>query len=155
VEIFVNALGAITLGASGWVVLEFIGRPVREFFNLRREVKKLTLLYYDAPYSHNVEPADRAEVYQSLSEAREAFVSLSALLVSFDRSEPMAAWFVRKLGFDPDGAGKVLKGIAQNFGVVGEERDKPFRLLDAALRFRFDPKRHFYDPYNPGSPTRM
>lgn len=35
---FLHALGVVGLGAIGWFTLEFVGRPVREFFSLRREV---------------------------------------------------------------------------------------------------------------------
>jgi hypothetical protein len=34
-----NALGVIALGAMGWFTLEFVGRPVRGFFDLRRQVR--------------------------------------------------------------------------------------------------------------------
>ena len=34
----ISAAGAILLGAIGWFTLEFVGRPIRQFFDLRREI---------------------------------------------------------------------------------------------------------------------
>ena len=108
------------------------------------------LLHWDVPLAHMLNPDERADRYDELKGPRIAFAELAAQFVSFDRSEWFATWFVRKLGFDPESAGNVLRGIAIEFGTIQEDRDKNFRLLDAALKFRFDKKRPFYNPYNPG-----
>jgi hypothetical protein len=47
-------------------------------------------------------------------------------------------------------AGKAAKRLAFELGANVEERSRNYRKLDTALRFRFDPKRPFYNPYNPG-----
>jgi hypothetical protein len=149
-HIALNALAALLLGAFGWFALEFVGRPVRKFFDLRQQIKKQMLLHWEKEEAHTIPPPDRADWYRKLNPVRQVFADLAAEMVAFDRSEAVACWFVRLLGFDPDSAGNVLRAIASDFGTSGEERDKSFRRLDAALKFRFDPKRPFYNPYNPG-----
>jgi hypothetical protein len=58
----------------------------------------------------------------------------------------MASWFVRRLGFDPKRAGKILRAISIESGTDQEDRGQTFRRLDEALKFRFEEAK-FYDPY--------
>ena len=37
---FLSGLSDVLLGAMGWVALEFVGRPIRSFFDLRRETRR-------------------------------------------------------------------------------------------------------------------
>src|SRR4051812_18875092 len=102
-------LSVVVVAVIGWLVTEFLARPVRDFFNIRREVKRRMLLHWDIPSLHTLNPHDRAEAYKEMQEPIGAFAELGAQLVSFAKSETAAAWVVRKLGFDPGLAGKVLR----------------------------------------------
>jgi hypothetical protein len=142
----ITILTPFVLGAVGWFVFEFFGRPVRNFFDLRREIKRRMLLHWEMPLLYTIDPAERADVYNEMKEPRTAFAELGAQLVSFDRSEQIATWFVRRLGFDPGRAGNILRAISIEFGTADEERDKNFRRLDEALKFSIGEGR-FYNPY--------
>jgi hypothetical protein len=142
----ITILTPFMLGAIGWFVLEFFGRPVRNFFDLRRDIKRRMLLHWDIPNLHSIHPDDRQAAYNQMKEPIRAFEELGAQLVSFDRSEALAAWFVRRLGFDPKQAGNILRTISVEFGTDQEARDKNFRRLDEALKFKIK-KGVFYNPY--------
>jgi hypothetical protein len=145
-----DQLWAPILGVAGWIAAHFFGSPVLGFYKIRGEVRRRTLLHWDAPEAHTIEPAERPHNYENQSDARTAFAELGAQLVSFDQSEWIASWYVRKLGFRPAEAGNVLRKIALEFGTSDEDRQKTFRRLDTALKFKFDPDWPFYNPYNPG-----
>jgi hypothetical protein len=140
----------VFLGAGGWVAAQFIGSPVRGFYNIRKEVREFTLSHWDQPEAHSIEPSDRAKYYEGLKGARETSLKLGTQLISFEQSESMASWFVKKMGFEPAKAGNILRTISLEFGTTQEDRSKNFRRLDVALKFQFDPKKPFYNPYNPG-----
>jgi hypothetical protein len=40
-----NIVGVLALGALGWFGTSFVGRPLRDFFDLRREVIHKSMLY--------------------------------------------------------------------------------------------------------------
>jgi hypothetical protein len=149
--LILNALGAIALGAIGWFTLEFFGRPVREFFSIRREIKRLILLYWSEDFvtSEVWEADDFQSFYDRLEPARTGFSNLAAQIVSFHQAEWPASWFVKLLGFDLPKAGNLLRDL-RFFGVQNHDSDKTFQNLDKALKFRLDQNRPFYDPYNPG-----
>jgi HAMP domain-containing protein len=149
VTLFLNALGAIVLGALGWFALEFLGRPCREFFNIRREAKLLMLRHWDQAAINEGDPAGNFPTNEELQAIRNAFRDLTDRLAAFVQSETVAAWAI-KFRYDTATAIKVLRKISIYFGIPAEDRDKDFRRVDVALRFRFDPKRQFYNPYDPG-----
>src|SRR5271156_841784 len=49
-----DAFGALFFGAIGWLALEFLGRPIRDFFDLRRRVRTEML-----KFEHVSLPRDR------------------------------------------------------------------------------------------------
>jgi hypothetical protein len=148
--IFLNAIGAVLLGAVGWFALEFFGRPLREFFNLRREIRRLMLLHWDDRAADDVMmDEDELQMWRKdLVLARNEFGELAAKLASFDQGEWFAAKFVQMLGFNLKKASGNLRQLNVWFGARGEDREKRFRNLDAALRFRIDPTRKIYNPHN-------
>jgi hypothetical protein len=151
VVIFLNATGAIVLGAIGWFALEFLGRPLREFFNLRREARRLMLLHWDDRSADDVLIIDDDELQiwrRDMVSTRQNFGELAAKLASFDQGEWFAAKFVQMLGFNLKKASGNLRQLSVWFGAHGEEREKSFKKLDEALRFRIDPTRKFYNPHN-------
>jgi hypothetical protein len=123
-----NAIGALILGALGWVTLEFVGRPVRNFFDLRRQVKAQMLIYYAAP-SNFFEESSLA------FEGQLALGNLSAELIAFGQSEWLAALFVKCLGFNAIMAGTRLATLADELGKLTENREENYKAVDKALRF--------------------
>lgn len=142
----ITILTSFGIGAIGWFVLEFIGRPVRNFFDLRREVKRRMLLCWQLPTLYTIDPADRTDEYQKMEEPKTALANLGAQLISFDKSEWLAAWFVRFLGYDSKQAGKILRTMSIELGTDMEDRNKNYRRLDEALKFSIKGAR-FYNPY--------
>ena len=140
----------IVLGALGWFVLEFFGRPIRKFFDLRREVRRLMLRHSSTMHAqdaYTMPPDERVEAYKMLEAPREEFAELAAQMTSFDQSESLAAWTVRRLRFDASVAGKALRKIGLELGTAHEDREKALRQLDTALRFRVKQGLHFHNPW--------
>src|SRR5258708_36216917 len=111
-----NALGVLTLGTVGWLTLEFVGRPVRGFFDLRRKIRTQMLRFEDlAPWIDDDFPYVYGRESPSQATFRKASTTLSDLsddLISFGQSEWLGAYFVRRVGFDPIAAGRCLKVVA-------------------------------------------
>jgi len=132
-DMILNALGVLTLGALGWISLEFVGRPVRGFFDLRRQIRTQMLRFEDLAESIIV--LEFTSGPSPLREARKALSDLSDELISFGQSEWFAAYFVRRLGFDPIAAGRRLGVVAEELGTVYEDRAANYRAVDRALKF--------------------
>jgi hypothetical protein len=143
----------IAIASAGpivWFATEFVARPIRHFFDIKRQAKQLTLLLWDAPeYGRQSNDEWEAEM-ALLQEKRERLTELSAEIFSFAQSERFAVMVVRAVGYDPAGAGRAAKKIAFELGTNIEDRSKNYKKLDTLLKFTFDPKRPFYNPYNAG-----
>jgi hypothetical protein len=134
-----NALGVLALGALGWFTLEFVGRPVRGFFDLRRQVRTQMLRFEnlnwpeyafgDPPYG--TETKEQAQ----FRKAQTILCDLSDELISFGQSEWLAAYFVRGLGFDPIRAGIRLAVLAEELGTLHEDRAANYRAVERLLKF--------------------
>ena len=96
---------SLAFGAFGWIVLEFVGRPIRTFFDLRKEASRLI-----AKYSYDTMSGPLSV------DAREDYRKIGAQLVAFDESEPFAAPIVRRMGFEPELAGKAMLVVASKWG---------------------------------------
>jgi hypothetical protein len=133
----IDALVVIILGAAGWFGAEFIGRPVRGFFDLRRKVKTLMLRFADLTFPSP--PSDKRPVGRRVTDdilnARAALGDLSDELISFGQSEWLAAYFVRRLGFHPITAGRHLAALADELGTEYENRGVNHRSVYRALKF--------------------
>ena len=70
---------------------------------------------------HTLHPDDREDALKKLETPSNEFEELGAQLVAFDKSETLAAWFVRKLGFEPRRAGKSLRTISIELGTEQED----------------------------------
>jgi hypothetical protein len=140
--------------ALGWICLHFIGQPIRDFFSLRREIRRLMLLHWDddTAQDYNLhEETSAREFFGRFAPTRSAFHELAAQISAFHQGEALASWFVKWLGFDLPKASAQLKHISMFFGTYDENREKDFMRLDAALKFRINPsKRIIYNPYNTG-----
>jgi hypothetical protein len=109
------------------------------------------LLIWDAPnYGMQEDAEEWADQMAPFKDKRERLTELSAEISAFAQSERFAVCVVRILGYDPMKAGDAAKRLAFELGTNIEDRDRNYRKLDTALKFRFDPKRPFYNPYNPG-----
>jgi hypothetical protein len=119
---FFTALWSLILGGIGWTVLEFIARPIRNFFDLRIEARKLLLLHHS----------------DSVENAEKDYREISARFFAFDQAEPFAALFVRFLGFNPQEAANAFMLLTTKFGEPHDSRlrDQAHNTLTVALKFK-------------------
>src|SRR6202034_1757551 len=136
-------------GPIVWFATEFLARPIKHFFDLRQEAKVLTLLLWNAPQYGGQSSEDWREQMDTLKEPRDRLTSLAAKMFAFAQSETFAAWSVRILRYDPVAASRAINRLVFELGTDIEDRDRNYRKVDLALKFPFDPKRPFYDPYHP------
>jgi hypothetical protein len=135
-----NALGVIALGAVGWFTLEFQGRPIRGFFDLRRQVRTHMLRLARLGLKHDINPALSADLLTAeINKTKEALLNLADELEAFGQSEWVAAYFVRKLGMDAVAAGFSLILLVRHFDdVLGDELQPGtlFERVEAGLKFK-------------------
>jgi hypothetical protein len=95
-----GAMGAVI----GWIAFEFVAKPIRGFYDLRREASRVMAKYhYD-------------NMFDSFSaEAKADYKSVGAALVAFANSEAIASRVIR-LRYDPRLAGDALLAIASKWG---------------------------------------
>jgi hypothetical protein len=122
--LIVGFIGGI-LGALG---VDFVRAPVRQFFNLRTEIrhKMLRLANVPAPdpkwtfptYSQN----DLDRLLGPSREAQSTFRDLGTRMMAFGETEWVASKCVRWLGFEPSEAARGLIGLSNSFVEYGAER---------------------------------
>ena len=139
---YVIFISVATIGALGWFALELIGRPVRNFFDLRRSVRHQMLSLANIPAPQPRETCVTSEQIRQydadLKNAREAQRSLRDLasqMLAFAESERAACIAVRPFGFDPSSAGSGLIGLANTLDRHGTGRASFRKNVERALRF--------------------
>jgi hypothetical protein len=116
--LILGAVGALL----GWLTLEFLGRPLRNFFDLRTEAKRLLALHHD--------PDDAA----SRSTVQRDFRDIAAKLIAFEAAETPAAWLIRRLGFRPALAGAHFRNFADWWGEPHTDNEGYQTMVGKALR---------------------
>jgi hypothetical protein len=138
---FIHGLGMFALGSSAWLGIVFLGRRIREFFSLRREIRHFVLLYWDGIDAGQLIDPERAAAWQEKIVAiRTALSDLGTRLGAFEKEKPFATWVISKMGFNLTKAGWDLR----NFGIVLGTGDQDcdgslFKKMDAALKLRINP----------------
>jgi hypothetical protein len=140
--VVLGALGAVI----GWVGLEFVGKPVRTFFDLKRDSLETLTLYAnvrarskqlmmkdDGLMSSNVVPLESAEE-KRLQEAEAAFRLCGSKLHAFARTEDLAVVALRRLGFEPAKAGQGFIGLSNSVGEYGQARHDNRVLIERSLK---------------------
>lgn len=131
------------LGAAGWLIASFVGRPFLQFHDLRSEVIQKSVLYdnvrasakQDRPdYKAHVE-LDDIEL-DRLREAQEAFRDLAARTRAFALNEPFAVWLVKWRRYDPMNASTALLSVSNTIATYGPDRAGAKEALEHVLRFR-------------------
>jgi hypothetical protein len=142
----------MSAGPVVFIVSVAVARPIQRFFDLRTEIKRSMLLLWDAPiYGMQEDPEEWENQMTPFKANRGRLIELSAEISALSQSEVSGLTVIRSLGYDPGGAGRAARKLALELGTNIEDRDRNYRQLDTALKFRFDAKHPFYNPYNPGS----
>jgi hypothetical protein len=115
----------------------YIGRPVRDFFDLRRRVRTEMLKFehvsLPTDWSEDAILSQRPPVTARKNE--NSLRDLSAELISFGQSEWLAAKILGRYGFDPVLAGQQLFMLASEAGSAAGGRSASYRAVLEALRF--------------------
>ena len=142
-----QVIGSFFAAAIAWVVLEFVGRPIRKFFDLRGEIIQKLVEYgkvqarynaiepgrdVPAPYHDNMNDLGEEEI-KRLDEAKKCFRELAARMQAFAENETMALWAVR-LYYNLTAASLALMGLSNSYEIYGERARHRDRLVNA-LRF--------------------
>ncbi len=140
--VILGALGALI----GWMGLEFVGKPVRAFFDLKRDSLETLTLYAnvrarskqlalrdDGVLSSMIVPLESAEE-KRLQEAEAAFRLCGSKLHAFARTEGLAVVALRRLGFEPAKAGQGFIGLSNSVGEYGQARNENKILIERSLK---------------------
>jgi hypothetical protein len=101
-----SALASIILGAVGWVLARLVFEPMKEIFDLRREVQECLIIH------GNLGKEAPAEERRAASDA---FRSIGAGLVSRHvAAYPWARWCCARLGWEIHGAGALLISLGNS-----------------------------------------
>jgi len=137
-----NTIGVFLLGGVGWLVTSFVGRPVRQFVDLRGEVIQRSVLYGNVAALQQESPDGSVkqidlsdEEIKRLREAEGVFRDLAARMRAFALNERMAVWLVR-LRYDPWEASEALLGVSNTLHKYGGTRADAWKALERALGFR-------------------
>jgi hypothetical protein len=128
-------LGLIA-AAIAWLLTEFVGRPFRQFFDLRREVG-IALVRFG-----NVGAQLKTSVKLSedgrLSEAQNTFRDLGSEMRAFARAEYFANQVVLWFGYDANEISDALIGYSNEISTYGEGRAVFRARVEKLLRISAD-----------------
>jgi hypothetical protein len=98
-SVILSILWPVALSFIGWLVFQLIGRPVRDFLDLRREVRRRMLQFANVPVV-KLTPAgkglDPSELVPRGKEAQDLFRDLGSQMRSFGETEYGATWVLRR-----------------------------------------------------------
>jgi hypothetical protein len=133
-----NVIVSFVSGACGgfvaWLTLEFVQKPLRGFFDLKKESVQVLTRYAnvqarskqvvidDDPTrdrSMNLDPEEE----KRLREAEAALRECGSKFIAFAQTETVALPFLRWLGYDPAEVGNNFIGFSNSIGEYGSHRN--------------------------------
>lgn len=140
-----GALGGAMGALAAWVALEFVGKPIRRFFDLKAEIARQLAVF------GNVGARGVAEKYRGITlaytddeitpqqlsritSARDVFRDLSAQMRAFADTETLAKLVLRVLGYDPGRASRAMMSLSNNIEYYGQERSEARQNVQTALK---------------------
>jgi hypothetical protein len=134
-------LGALSM-LIGWVGLEFVGKPVRAFFDIKKDCLEILTLYGNVGprgvYLHDdhLQPVNAQIVAKEhrLKEAEDAFRKCGSKLQAFANTERLAVIALRRLGYQPLDAGRGFVGLSNSIGEHGQTRSENRKLIERSLK---------------------
>jgi hypothetical protein len=138
-----QAIGSFVAGAGAWVVLEFIGRPLRKFYDLRGDTIYLLAQTGNVRARLNEIPGNvgQVEVVQdftdedmaTLKEAQNKIRDLASRFRAFAGNETYALRFALWIGYDPMKASGGLFGLSNSIEKSGSEKAFHKKTIAEAL----------------------
>jgi hypothetical protein len=142
-EWYVNLVTIAGAGALGWIVLEFLGKPVRAFFDLRDQVRaQLLLLANVAPPKPRETISSSLEIQQydvalkARREAQRRLRDLGSQMLAFSENEIAACNGIALFGFDAVAAGRDLIALSNTYDRYWAGRADFRNKIEKALRFK-------------------
>jgi hypothetical protein len=142
-----QAIGSFAAGAGAWVVLEFFGRPLRKFYDLRGETIYLLartanvsarwkeILDDVGAISENVEAQDLSDdQIEDLKEAQIQLRDLASRFHAFAGNETYALRFLLWSGYSPFKASAGLFGLSKSIDTYGGSKAFHKKTIAVALR---------------------
>jgi hypothetical protein len=135
-------IGAAIAGAVGWYATAFFAGPMRSFFDLRREVRRQTLLINEEDFwvrsglDGLPDSREEAKAARKLDDARRLMRDLGSQLIAFAETEWLAARTLQCLGYDPKLAGRHMRKFATCLSDFGPEPGAQLSTVALALRFK-------------------
>jgi hypothetical protein len=140
---YVNLVTIAAAGVLGWIGLEFLGKPIRAFFDLRDQVRaQLLLLANVAPPKPRETISTSLEIQQydvALKAGREAqriLRDLGSQMLAFSESEIAACNGIATFGFDAVAAGRGLIALSNTYYRNMTDRADFSSKIEEALRFK-------------------
>jgi hypothetical protein len=138
---YVNLVTIAAAGVLGWIVLEFLAKPIRAFFALRDQVRaQLLLLANAAPPKPRETISTSLEIQQydaALKAGREAqriLRDLGSQMLAFSESEIAACNGIATFGFDAVAAGRGLIALSHTYYHNMTDRADFSSKIEEALR---------------------
>src|SRR5260221_815220 len=142
-EWYVNPVTIAGAGALGWIVLEFLGKPIGAFFDLRDQVRaQLLLLANVAPPKPRETISTSPQIHQygvALKAGREAhriLRDLGSQMLAFSENEIAACNGITTFGFDAVAAGLGLIALSNTYYRNRTDRADFSSKIEEALRFK-------------------
>lgn len=128
----------------GWPFVEFVARPFRQFFDIRRQVARALVNYGNVGArsvrtqtgewkSIDLPPEDDAQLVR----AQETYRGLAADMRAFANGERLAYWAVKALfRYDANIIAGALLGLEGNLSVKGEDLNQSRKRVEQLLGIR-------------------
>jgi hypothetical protein len=128
-----NLLGGAIGGIATWLFVDFVTRPLRQFYQMRAEIFERIQYYGNLPTHEPGASLETGEAERAI-EAMNALRQLSTRIMSFAATEAPAVWLLRQRGHDPMQAGRSLIGYSNTIMTQGGERAIHRKKVLTALR---------------------
>jgi hypothetical protein len=141
---FLGFLLGLIGAALAWLFTEFLGRPFRQFFDLRREVNSALVRYGNVKARSQANGDHRTLIElagpdeERLMEAQATFRRLGGEMRAFANVEYFPNRVATWLRFDSNEIAKALIGYSNNIDTYGEGRNLFLKRIETLLRISSD-----------------
>jgi hypothetical protein len=140
---YVNLMTILAIAVLAWIVVEWLGRPIRAMLDLRHDVlQQLRALACVAPPSPRETAVSTREIREydlavrNVRHAQSIFNELGTQLLAFGENEPLAVNALASIGLHPVAAGSALIGLSAGYSRPEIDRAGLREQIEGALRLR-------------------
>ncbi len=131
---------SFVFGAAGaaacWVLLEFVGKPFRKFFDMKRDGLEVLSLYgnVEVPPLSLFSSEGSSPIWKRIRDAQDVFRSHGSRFLAFAATEHLPVRALKLFGFDPEQAGRGFIGLSNTLDEYGASRHQNRVLIERSLR---------------------